>query len=182
MGKFWAILNRKYTPLLQYANHAGQRYFQPPAMISALGEVRRELELATQYRSYNCSPGSSNSEVKSFRSCSGRSQEWSCCACAVRQCTPRRCASFRDSAMQFVRAVEHLNSRAESGVRRAIQQSDLEGWGLSNVTLRPYQLEGLSWIAERHRRGHGCILGDEMGLGKTVQVWLESKNAPPIIA
>ena len=29
--------------------------------------VRRELKLATQYRSYNCSPGSSNSEVKSFR-------------------------------------------------------------------------------------------------------------------
>ena len=84
--------------------------------------------------------------------------------------------------MQFVRAVEHLNSRAESGVRRAIQQSDLEGWGLRNVTLRPYQLEGLSWLVERHRCGHGCILGDEMGLGKTVQVRLESINASPIFA
>lgn len=84
--------------------------------------------------------------------------------------------------MQFVRAVEHLNSRAEGSVRRAIQQSDLEGWGLRNVTLRPYQLEGLSWLVERHRRGHGCILGDEMGLGKTVQVRLESENAPPVFA
>ena len=48
--------------------------------------------------------------------------------------------------------------------------SDLESWGLRSVTLRPYQLEGVSWLAGCVDRGHGCILGDEMGLGKTVQV------------
>jgi len=72
--------------------------------------------------------------------------------------------------MEFVRAVERLGSRAESNTCKKLQQTDLEGWGLRNVTLRLYQLEGLSWLVERYRRGHGCILGDEMGLGKTLQV------------
>lgn len=74
--------------------------------------------------------------------------------------------------MEFVRAVRALSSASgtESSTSRKIRQVDLEGWGLRGVTLRPYQLEGLSWLAERHRRGHGCILGDEMGLGKTLQV------------
>ena len=71
--------------------------------------------------------------------------------------------------MEFVRAVRKLAS-AMSGNREKIQQADLERWGIQNVTLRPYQLEGISWLAERFERGHGCILGDEMGLGKTLQV------------
>jgi SNF2 family DNA or RNA helicase len=45
----------------------------------------------------------------------------------------------------------------------------VEKWGLQGVKLRPYQLEGVSWLAGCYDRGHGCILGDEMGLGKTVQ-------------
>lgn len=74
--------------------------------------------------------------------------------------------------MEFVRAVRALSSASgtESSTSRKIRQVDLEGWGLRGVTLRPYQLEGLSWLVERHKRGHGCILGDEMGLGKTLQV------------
>ena len=72
--------------------------------------------------------------------------------------------------MEFVRAVRSLSSKANSDGGKKIQQEHLEGWGLRNVTLRPYQLEGLSWLAARHRAGHGCILGDEMGLGKTLQV------------
>lgn len=45
----------------------------------------------------------------------------------------------------------------------------MEKWGLCGVTLRSYQLHGVSWLAECYDRNHGCILGDEMGLGKTVQ-------------
>ena len=41
-----------------------------------------------------------------------------------------------------------------------------------DITLRPYQLDGVNWLIERFKRGHGCILGDEMGLGKTCQVSL----------
>jgi superfamily II DNA or RNA helicase len=39
-----------------------------------------------------------------------------------------------------------------------------------DATLRPYQQEGLDWLAFLHRNGLGGILGDDMGLGKTVQV------------
>lgn len=40
--------------------------------------------------------------------------------------------------------------------------------------LRPYQQEGLNWLAGLGRFGLGGILADEMGLGKTVQIisWL----------
>jgi superfamily II DNA or RNA helicase len=38
-----------------------------------------------------------------------------------------------------------------------------------NATLRPYQQEGLDWLAFLHRHGLGGILADDMGLGKTVQ-------------
>ena len=40
----------------------------------------------------------------------------------------------------------------------------------SDLTLRPYQLEGVNWLLGCYDNKHGCILGDEMGLGKTCQV------------
>lgn len=36
--------------------------------------------------------------------------------------------------------------------------------------LRPYQLSGFRWLAERAALGIGCCLADDMGLGKTVQL------------
>ncbi|HEY4330046.1 MAG TPA: SNF2-related protein, partial [Phycisphaerae bacterium] len=38
------------------------------------------------------------------------------------------------------------------------------------ATLRPYQLEGLSWLQFLREYSFGGILADDMGLGKTVQV------------
>lgn len=38
-----------------------------------------------------------------------------------------------------------------------------------NGTLRPYQIEGVSWLAFLSRFGIGACLADDMGLGKTVQ-------------
>ena len=35
--------------------------------------------------------------------------------------------------------------------------------------LRDYQIEGVNWLIEMHRRGTNAILADEMGLGKTLQ-------------
>ena len=40
---------------------------------------------------------------------------------------------------------------------------------LSGVTLKPYQLEGLSWLVSLYENGLNGILADEMGLGKTIQ-------------
>ena len=37
------------------------------------------------------------------------------------------------------------------------------------ATLRPYQLQGFEWIAQRAQAGFGACLADDMGLGKTVQ-------------
>ena len=74
--------------------------------------------------------------------------------------------------MEFLRAVRKLSSSSSSSTcpTSKLTQSELEGYGLRDVKLRPYQLDGLSWLVERHAAGHGCILGDEMGLGKTLQV------------
>lgn len=36
--------------------------------------------------------------------------------------------------------------------------------------MREYQLEGLKWLLQCWKAGHGSILADEMGLGKTIQI------------
>lgn len=40
----------------------------------------------------------------------------------------------------------------------------------SDLTLAPYQMVGLNWLAVLHAQNVNGILADEMGLGKTVQV------------
>jgi len=41
----------------------------------------------------------------------------------------------------------------------------------SNIcgNMRPYQILGLNWLIQQHKKSIGSILADEMGLGKTVQ-------------
>ena len=72
-------------------------------------------------------------------------------------------------SMEFVRAVGRVSLPSRPPAKK-LAQSELDRWGICDVKLRPYQLEGLSWLVQRHSDGHGCILGDEMGLGKTLQV------------
>lgn len=40
---------------------------------------------------------------------------------------------------------------------------------LLKATLRPYQLDGASWLANHYRENLGACLADDMGLGKTLQ-------------
>ncbi len=48
------------------------------------------------------------------------------------------------------------------------------------ATLRPYQAQGLNWLAFHQSLGFGACLADDMGLGKTVQVLaLLSLGRPP---
>jgi SNF2 family DNA or RNA helicase len=54
-----------------------------------------------------------------------------------------------------------------------------------NATMRPYQLEGFSWLAYLYRTGTGGILADDMGLGKTLQaiallLWAKRLQQPAI--
>jgi len=54
----------------------------------------------------------------------------------------------------------------------AAEKSAIEA-GLSEkieATLRPYQKEGVLWLAEMRKNRRGCLLADEMGLGKTLQI------------
>ena len=77
--------------------------------------------------------------------------------------------------IESCKVMERFLSKRDKYVRSfpaapsVITQADLENWGLNNVTLRHYQLEGLNWLARRYGPTRGCIIGDEMGLGKTLQ-------------
>ena len=74
--------------------------------------------------------------------------------------------------MEFLAAVKKLcKGPSTSG---GITQLEVEKWGMKEVELRPHQLEGITWLAERCDQSRGCILGDEMGLGKTLQ----ARDAP----
>lgn len=70
---------------------------------------------------------------------------------------------------EFVNAARKASQSYPAGSLR-FTQADFERWELRGVILRPYQLDGARWLAEKHTARHGCILGDEMGLGKTLQV------------
>ena len=48
---------------------------------------------------------------------------------------------------------------------RSARQPELVSGGV----MKPYQLEGLSWLASLYENGLNGILADEMGLGKTIQ-------------
>ena len=48
------------------------------------------------------------------------------------------------------------------------------------ATLRPYQLEGVSWLTFMSRAGLGAMLADDMGLGKTLQA-LCAAGAPTLV-
>jgi SWI/SNF-related matrix-associated actin-dependent regulator of chromatin subfamily A member 5 len=54
----------------------------------------------------------------------------------------------------------------EEKVRVTVQPSSInKDWG----SLRPYQVQGLNWMANLYQNGISGILADEMGLGKTLQ-------------
>ncbi|NJL31541.1 MAG: hypothetical protein HC898_07890 [Phycisphaerales bacterium] len=56
----------------------------------------------------------------------------------------------------------------------------VEAPALFQGSLRPYQKDGLGWLAFLRQFGMGGVLADDMGLGKTIQVlaMLLSKNNP----
>ncbi|KAI8437103.1 hypothetical protein MSG28_010455 [Choristoneura fumiferana] len=61
---------------------------------------------------------------------------------------------------------QQLEAAVAAGAGRLTQPAILD----SSLTLAPYQLVGLNWLAVLHKQGVSGILADEMGLGKTVQV------------
>jgi SNF2 family DNA or RNA helicase len=74
-------------------------------------------------------------------------------------------AQFEDLAEQAEPAVEWRRLLMEA---RGAPTPIAPPAGL-RAELRPYQAEGLSWLAFLHRHGLGGVLADDMGLGKTLQ-------------
>ena len=59
--------------------------------------------------------------------------------------------------------------RSMLGMRHGPDQAAYEPPATINARLRPYQLDGFSWLAFLWRHRLGGILADDMGLGKTLQ-------------
>ncbi|XP_012542158.1 SWI/SNF-related matrix-associated actin-dependent regulator of chromatin subfamily A containing DEAD/H box 1 homolog [Monomorium pharaonis] len=64
-----------------------------------------------------------------------------------------------------------LSTNMEKAVAAGASTITQQPKGLSsNMTLAPYQMVGLNWLAVMHAQNVNGILADEMGLGKTIQV------------
>ncbi|EZA56862.1 hypothetical protein DMN91_001296 [Ooceraea biroi] len=86
-----------------------------------------------------------------------------------------------------------LSTNMEKAVAAGASAITKQPKGLSsNLSLAPYQMVGLNWLAVMHAQNVNGILADEMGLGKTVQViafltylkeagLLEEKDGPHLI-
>ncbi|KAL2830786.1 SNF2 family N-terminal domain-containing protein [Aspergillus cavernicola] len=61
---------------------------------------------------------------------------------------------------------DRLSSNADSHIPQMVLEAQPVGL---RATLKPYQVEGLSWLLYLKDNGLGGILADEMGLGKTLQ-------------
>jgi superfamily II DNA or RNA helicase len=100
----------------------------------------------------------------------------------------RKGLTFRDVLEMHLRgeSVAELDDDPESDLRAEVELNQhLEAWlnqlqHISHIPqanvpitfkgeLRPYQLEGVSWLLFLRRFGLGGVLADDMGLGKTIQ-------------
>lgn len=87
----------------------------------------------------------------------------------------------------------HLSANMEKAVAAGASTITQQPKTLSSdLTLAPYQMVGLNWLAVMHAHNVNGILADEMGLGKTVQViafltylkesgFLDEKDGPHLI-
>ncbi len=77
----------------------------------------------------------------------------------------RLTAMHAEYFLPFAERATLASTRDETSDLPALRQ---ELGSLGDV-LRPYQLEGVAWLAQRLEAGQGALLGDDMGLGKTLQ-------------
>ena len=76
----------------------------------------------------------------------------------------RRFASKPTRAQASARAAQ--DKASVKAVKRAVPLAPYRGGPLH---LRPYQIDGVAWLAFNYLQKRSSILADEMGLGKTVQ-------------
>lgn len=77
----------------------------------------------------------------------------------------------RQAVETIMRKCLRLSTNIERAVAAGASTITKQPKGISpNLTLAPYQMVGLNWLAVMHAQHVNGILADEMGLGKTVQV------------
>ncbi len=74
-------------------------------------------------------------------------------------------ASVAEALLEAVDSYEEQPTTIGAQNLRSARQPELVSGGI----MRPYQLEGLSWLTSLYENGLNGILADEMGLGKTIQ-------------
>ncbi|KXT17139.1 hypothetical protein AC579_2027 [Pseudocercospora musae] len=73
-------------------------------------------------------------------------------------------------ASKYIAKIEAAASRANHQLPEVTPYHDLHEQPIGvKATMKPYQLQGLSFLVQMHENGMSSILGDEMGLGKTLQ-------------
>ncbi|XP_076183437.1 SWI/SNF-related, matrix-associated actin-dependent regulator of chromatin, subfamily a, containing DEAD/H box 1 isoform X2 [Ptiloglossa arizonensis] len=77
----------------------------------------------------------------------------------------------RNAVGTLMKKCLRLSTNIERAVAAGASAITKQPKGLSpNLTLAPYQMVGLNWLAVMHAQNVNGILADEMGLGKTIQV------------
>ncbi|XP_078044960.1 SWI/SNF-related, matrix-associated actin-dependent regulator of chromatin, subfamily a, containing DEAD/H box 1 [Augochlora pura] len=77
----------------------------------------------------------------------------------------------RNTVEALMKKCLRLSSNLEKAVAAGVSAITKQPKELSpSLTLAPYQMVGLNWLAVMHAQNVNGILADEMGLGKTVQV------------
>nr|GMD62456.1 probable helicase CHR10 isoform X1 [Ipomoea batatas] len=66
---------------------------------------------------------------------------------------------------RLIAAAKYIHGDDSTAVDAPLSSADL---GVK-ATLKPHQVEGVSWLIRRYRLGVNVILGKWMGLGKTLQ-------------
>lgn len=77
----------------------------------------------------------------------------------------------RQAVETLMKKCLRLSTNIERAVAAGASAITKQPRGLtSNLTLAPYQMVGLNWLAVMHAQNVNGILADEMGLGKTIQI------------
>ncbi|KAF2758659.1 hypothetical protein EJ05DRAFT_422085, partial [Pseudovirgaria hyperparasitica] len=82
---------------------------------------------------------------------------------------PTPLLGFYMSKTELQSAEDTPEATTPSHTPQSMDEHDIHTPSLLRGKLRPYQHDGLDWLAEKWRNGTNGILADEMGLGKTIQ-------------
>ena len=81
-------------------------------------------------------------------------------------------ARIKGDKIQLAKSQYTVLNQVSEDIPTLEEQSQRQDFMISPLLkahLRPYQMEGVKWLAQLYRNGLGACLADDMGLGKTLQ-------------